>query len=176
MLIDRFLPRADVVQRHELLVASLPARAWHVVRTMDLGRDPAIRALLAFRGFRGGSLTLDGAVSRGFLLLDEDPPHEIVLGLVGRFWRFRSDLRRPRDFAAFDQPGFLKAAWSWDVAAAGPRACVVGTETRVLATDAMARKAFGRYWRAIGPFSALIRRRALALVRREAERAPEPQA
>jgi hypothetical protein len=40
------------------------------------------------------------------------------------------------------------------------------TETRVAATDARARLAFRRHWLAVGPFSALIRRRWLAAVRR----------
>jgi hypothetical protein len=35
------------------------------------------------------------------------------------------------------------------------------TETRVEALDDAARRAFLRYWRVVGPFSALIRRRWL---------------
>ncbi|MGH8931088.1 MAG: hypothetical protein ACRDZO_10815 [Egibacteraceae bacterium] len=38
-------------------------------------------------------------------------------------------------------------------------------QTRVHARDDGARKAFLRYWTVVGPFSALIRRRLLALVR-----------
>ena len=37
----------------------------------------------------------------------------------------------------------------------------LSTETRIEAVDDEARRAFLRYWRAIGPFSALIRRRWL---------------
>jgi hypothetical protein len=42
------------------------------------------------------------------------------------------------------------------------------TETRVAANDAAARRAFARYWRLVGPFSALIRRRWLRAAAREA--------
>jgi hypothetical protein len=40
------------------------------------------------------------------------------------------------------------------------------TETRVAAMDDGARRAFRRYWLAVGPFSALIRRRWLAATAR----------
>ena len=42
----------------------------------------------------------------------------------------------------------------------------LSTETRIAAVDERARRAFGRYWRVVGPFSGVIRRRWL---RREAQ-------
>ena len=47
--------------------------------------------------------------------------------------------------------------------------CRVGTETRIGATDAVARRRFGRYWRLIGPLSSVTRREMLAAIRRRAE-------
>jgi hypothetical protein len=38
---------------------------------------------------------------------------------------------------------------------------LLSTETRITALDAHARRWFGRYWRLVGPCSALIRRRWL---------------
>ena len=49
------------------------------------------------------------------------------------------------------------------VAVAG--GCVLSTETRVQAVDDAARRAFRRYWRVVGPFSGLIRRRWLRAAR-----------
>jgi hypothetical protein len=46
---------------------------------------------------------------------------------------------------------------------------VLSTETRVLATDAAARRRFRRYWLAIRPFSGLIRRVWLRAIKRRAE-------
>ncbi len=43
---------------------------------------------------------------------------------------------------------------------------ILATETRVAAMDARARRAFRGYWLAVGPFSALIRRRWLAAAAR----------
>lgn len=42
----------------------------------------------------------------------------------------------------------------------------LATETRVEATDAASRRAFRRYWLAVGQFSALVRRRWLAAAER----------
>jgi hypothetical protein len=50
--------------------------------------------------------------------------------------------------------------------AAGEGMSILATETRVAAMDAEARRAFRRYWLAVGPFSALIRRRWLAAAER----------
>ena len=50
---------------------------------------------------------------------------------------------------------------------AAPDESMLATETRVGAMDAASRRAFRAYWLAVGPFSALIRRRCL----RAAERA-----
>jgi hypothetical protein len=38
------------------------------------------------------------------------------------------------------------------------------TETRIAAVDDAARRAFMRYWRIVGPFSGLIRRRWLRAI------------
>jgi hypothetical protein len=37
----------------------------------------------------------------------------------------------------------------------------LSTETRIQAVDEAARRAFARYWRIVGPFSGVIRRRSL---------------
>lgn len=55
---------------------------------------------------------------------------------------------------------------------AGDGASRVVTETRILATDAAARRRFGLYWRVIYPGSALIRVMWLRAVKRRAEQAP----
>jgi len=57
----------------------------------------------------------------------------------------------------------MAAAFRAEPAAGGAR---VSTETRVAAVDAEARRAFRRYWLVVGPFSALIRGRWLAAVRK----------
>lgn len=172
MLIDDFLPDFDVSERHEISVEAHPDRAYAAVKDLDLGRSRGIRALFALRGLPSQShMNLDALFGLGFVLLGEEPGTEIVVGVVGKPWRPKGGVVRvkPKEFASFDRPGYAKAAWNFRVDE-HEGSSVVSTDTRVLATDEEARRAFRRYWRVIGPFSGLIRRRALALIREDAER------
>jgi hypothetical protein len=179
VLIDDFLPEFDVVERHRIRVRASAERAYEAVRALDLGRSPVVMALFAVRGLlrmgrRPGSFRLEDAGRLGFVVLGEEPGVEIVLGAVGRFWQLRGGIGRvePEEFEAFAGPGFAKGALTLRVDPDGPDASMVHTETRVLCTDPESRKKFLRYWRVIGPFSGLIRREALRLIKKEAERGP----
>ena len=116
-------------------------------------------------------LTLRDIAGVGFVILGEEPGTEIVLGVTGRFWRAKGDLRRigPEDFPSFAEPGYAKAAWNFRVIPIDTVRSTVSTETRVVTTDLNSKRAFRRYWLLVGPFSSLIRRRALALVKKSAE-------
>jgi hypothetical protein len=50
-----------------------------------------------------------------------------------------------------------------------PGGSLLGTETRVASTDESARRKFSIYWRAIGPFSGLIRKILLRQIKGAAE-------
>jgi hypothetical protein len=173
VLLDDFLPRWDIRERHEVLVPLPPERAYQAIKELDLSRSRLIRLLFALRGLpRGNSVTLERLTSVGFVVLAEDPPVEIVLGLTGRFWRMRGGIRKARadDFVSFADPGFVKAAWNFRVHLVGGGS-MVSTETRVVATDEPSRRSFRRYWFFVRPFSGLVRREALRVVKRSS-RAP----
>lgn len=181
MLIDRVMPTYDVVERHAVIVQASPDEAFAAVRRVDLGRSLPIRALLALRGLpalvggRAGrmrSWTLDDIIEAGFVMLGEEPGVELVLGVVGAFWRPTGGVVRvsAEGFAGFNQPGLAKGAWNFRVEPIREGRVRVTTETRVSCTDQASRRSFLRYWRVIRPFSGFIRSRALALVRAEAER------
>lgn len=162
---DGYLPRPWAVERHEITVDAPVERAWAAIEDVDLRADPLARFLLAARGLRGPARLRDFE-RWGFVRLPASSERELVLGLVGRFWRPSGGVVRvaPEEFAAFDRPGCVKAVWNVRADAAGEGA-VVSTETRVAATDARARWLFRPYWFVVRPFSGLIRRRLLALVR-----------
>jgi hypothetical protein len=108
---------------------------------------------------------LDTMVTIGFTVLDRTP-EELVVGAVARPWRTGRRppaVRSAAAFVAYHEPGWAKIAFNFR--AADGR---LTTETRVLLTDDRARRAFGRYWLVIRPFSGLIRRRWLAAVDRQA--------
>jgi hypothetical protein len=181
-LIDEWMPEAHFSEFHATDVAAPPERAWAAVRRLDLGRSWLVRGLFALRSLpallagrpkRGdGALgtTMDALLASGFVLLQEDAPREMVLGLVGRFWAPAGGIVRvtPDEFRAFRQPGMAMAAWNFTIrpTAGG---CRVATETRVRCTDARARRSFSFYWRIVQPFSGLIRMEALRAIRRAAE-------
>lgn len=180
LLIDDFLPAYDVATRHRIEVEARRERVWQAVRELDLGQSRLIRTFFRIRGLgrrckEGGAVrsryTLDDLRADGFTLLAERPTEEIVLGIVGKFWRPAGPIRPTRadEFVTFDEPGWAKAVWGFSLEDEPGGAVGVTTETRVLCTDPGSRRAFLRYWRVIRPFSELIRREALRIVRRSAQ-------
>jgi hypothetical protein len=184
MLIDELLPGYDVIERHQVVVAAPAATVYRSVRDLDVGRLPAASLLMVLRGiphFLTGTLrptrhlTVDDLLAFGFVVLADDPPRELVLGAVGRFWRPTSGMRTvtATEFRDFSEPGFARAAWNFRIDPR-PGGCVLATETRVQCIGAGARRWFRAYWTLIRPFSGLIRLEMLRLIRRDAERAARP--
>src|SRR5687767_5211654 len=108
--IEDFLPRHDAVERHETLVHAPPDRTWAAVRALDMAKSPIVRVLFTLRGLPGREATLASMESFGFTIL-RDGPDEILLGLIGRFWRPAGDIERvpPADWSAYAEPVRAKA-------------------------------------------------------------------
>jgi hypothetical protein len=179
-LIDQWLPRFDVVERHASVVAASPHRVDGCVRDVDLARSRLTAGLLSLRrlpsALNGGMrpmrrVTLEDLLARGFVILADAPGEEIVLGVVGRFWRPDGGVVRiqPEEFVAFAEPGHARAAWNFRIDPRGG-GCRLSTETRIDCVDAAALRRFRVYWALVGPFSGLIRRELLRLIKREAEK------
>ena len=77
---------------------------------------------------------------------------------------------RDRDFKDLHRPGYAKIAMNFQVSPASNGWSTLSTETRILGTDATARRRFGRYWRVIHPGSAFIRVMWLRAIKSRAER------
>jgi hypothetical protein len=170
MLLDELLPAWDVRQIHATDVDAPPDRVYAAVRRLDLGGLPINRVLFLARGMAARGLKLSDLMARGFVLLGGDPPHELVLGLVARPWTLMGGIRRldPEGFRRFDRPGYARIGWSFVVRPRG-RGSRLTTETRIRCTDPPSRRKFRWYWRVIGPFSGVVRREALVLVKKDAE-------
>jgi len=179
-LLDRFLPFWDVRECHHLAVAAPANRAFDVLRNLDVHRSQIVHALFRLRELpfrfrhRGAAQPphrslLEDALSAGWVVLDELPGQQLAVGSVTKPWEplvtFRG-LPGP-ELRAFREPGFVKIGWGIAVRPAGPDSSVLGTETRVLATDDRSRRRFQRYWFFFGPFIGLIRRIALRMARNE---------
>ena len=147
------LPECDVSSRHERHVPGDPERAFAALLASP--PDPVVRALLQLRGLRAAPSLEAFFSGHGFEVLARTPT-ELVVGGSGRPWRLTERLR---PFAE-ERPGTVRLAADLRAEPA-PGGTLLSTETRVAATDDPARRAFKRYWRVVGPFSALIRRRWL---------------
>ena len=105
-------------------------------------------------------------VGIGFVQLGERLAEELVVGAIGRFWSLTGNRPRPTDdFSAFSEPGYAKAAMNFTVRPEGAGSRIT-TETRVVGTDADAKRKFRRYWLVIRLGSGAIRRSWLKAIRR----------
>ena len=186
MLIDTYLPKYDVHDYREARVTVEPATAFAALRALDLEKSLIVRMLFAIRTLpsrfrvhesvkntpRVARSFVDSMLDIGWVILEEAPGEELVAGTVTQPWeatvRFRG--LSPAEFVAFEEPGFTKIVWNI-AARESEGGAIISTETRVLATSHGARRRFRRYWSMVSPGVKLIRRIALAKVRRELRRA-----
>jgi hypothetical protein len=93
------------------------------------------------------------------------------MGAVTRPWE-PNVVFRPlptSEFADFHEPGYVKIIWTLRVDPNTAMESIARTDTRVTTTDAGARAKFRVYWAFLSPGIVLIRRAALAMVKKEAE-------
>jgi hypothetical protein len=180
-LLDRYIPRYDVVERHNVRVAAPPDVTLEAAEEQDLLDSTLIRTIFKAREVVLGASPDERERPRGLLatmralgwgVLADVPGHEIVIGAVTKPWEADVTFRGlpPDEFAAFSEPGFVKIVWTLRADRVGNDESVFRTETRAVATDATARERFRLYWAFASPGIALIRRLLLSPLRREAER------
>jgi hypothetical protein len=180
-LLDRFMSHYDIVERHQVSVAA-PANLTLLASTeVDLQRSPLIRAIFKGRELMMGAEKDSDIRPRGLLaltrqlgwgLLAETPGREVVMGAVTQPWNANVVFRAlpPEEFAAFNEPDYVKIVWTLRAEPITADAAILKTETRAVATDQQARAKFRNYWAAVSPGVALIRWAAVRLVKREAEK------
>jgi len=180
-LLDRFMPVYDVVERHHVHVAAPAAITFASAGEQDLMALPVARAIFKAREVLLGSEPNTTPHPRGLLaltksigwgVLTEVPGREVVMGAVTRPWEANVAFRSvpPHEFAAFDAPDYVKIAWTLRADPTSADTSIFRTETRAVATDAVARARFRRYWSFLSPGIILIRRASLKPLRAEAER------
>ncbi len=190
--LDLFIPAWQFNEFHSVRIAAPKEKVYTALKQVTAEEIVFFRALVWLRRFgRPGPESilnpppetplLEIATKTTFIVLAEEPDHEIVVGTLvaaPRGWH-PSGNRTPESFKALSasqQPGFAFAAMNFrledctPLLKAAPSSCtLLTTETRVYATDAPTRRAFARYWRVIYPGSALIRRMWLRAVKQRSE-------
>lgn len=172
MLIDEFMPKFDVREHHQITVDAPLDEVYRAVRTLDLSHATVTRWLFRLRGIPAPpQLTLNDFLQMRFLLLGERPNEEMLLGLVGQFWRPLGKLQRldAEGFRNFQRSGYAKAVWNFSLTPADSSKVRLETETRVSCIGEGSRRQFRLYWMLIGRFSGLIRREILLSIKKEAE-------
>ena len=174
--LDLFLPRYTFASHHQISVRAPQAKTFAVLESSALGNAPLAKLLMRLRGYgklaRSDGESLAEQLSRlGFIRLSVVPPHEMVFGIVGRFWRPDGCLvpLTAAEFVLFQQPGYARAAWNLAVHELAPGKSLLATETRIQVFGREAQLKFGAYWMLVKPFSGLVRRSLLRSVRRLAE-------
>ena len=108
----------------------------------------------------------------GWGVLAVDPDREVVVGAVTKPWEANVTFRAlpPDQFAAFNEPGYVKIVWTLRAEPISATESVFRTETRAIATDPGARSKFRRYWSFLSPGIVVIRWAVLGPLKSGAER------
>ena len=185
--LDAFLPTPDFSERHDRTVQAPAEDVWSAATSVTPAEIRLLTPLMTLRSLphilsgrrrsfsEGDASFLDVFEQEGFVALHRDEGVAagravVIYGAAGRFWSPTRNSPWPLDAQAFadhEGPGTVKVAFSLEVAERGTTTLVT-TETRIVGTDATARRAFGRYWLIIRGPSGLIRRSWLAAIDRRA--------
>jgi hypothetical protein len=179
--LDRFMPAYEIAERHQMKVFAPAGITFDAACEVDLQRSAIVRAIFKGRELILGADAEDHVRPRGLValtkalgwgVLGEEPGREIVMGCVTQPWKASPTFRAlsPDAFTTFDEPDYVKIAWTLRADPIAPGQSIARTETRAIATDPLAREKFRWYWSIFSPGIVLIRRVMLGLVKTDAER------
>jgi hypothetical protein len=179
-MLDRFMPAYEIVERHHITIDAPAAITLAAAGEQDLMSNPVIRTIFMTRALVMGSASdarplprqlLPMVRSIGWRVLEENCGREIVVGAVTQPWEADVTFQgmNPDAFAAFNDPGYVKIAWSLRADPVGADRSIFRTETRAIATDPDSRAKFRRYWAFASPGIWLIRRASLRPLKFKAE-------
>jgi hypothetical protein len=173
-LIERYLPRYTFAHRYATVVRCGDiARVYAIARDVDLARSRVIALLFRLRGLApqpGQWRARAFCTAMHWTELAQTPPTEFLVA----YWRRGRDNRimgvdSPAQFCAPIAGATQKVGFTFRFRQLDAHRVLVVTETRVLCIGARSRLSFLVYWLGIKPFSGLIRKEILRIIRREAE-------
>lgn len=180
-LLDRFMPEYEVAERHTIRVTAPAKITFDVATNLDLQNSKIINGLFRTREFilRGQRSKpvlpqplIPWAEALGWGVLAQLPGREVVMGCVTKPWEPNVVFRAlpPGEFADFKEPGYVKIMWTLRSDAISATESIARTDTRVTTTDPGARAKFRLYWAFLSPGILVIRRVALAVIKKQAKR------
>ena len=171
-LIDEYLPSFHFSETHTTEVNAPANIVYSSVLVCNFGRSAIIRFLFRLRRLPECEMTIEGLQQIGFCLLARREDREIAFGLIGKFWTFSTGILpfQPEEFVSFDSKGYAKVAGNLLAVPITSHRTRLITETRIQCTSSWSRARFALYWSLIRPFSGLIRREWLRLIKQNAEK------
>jgi hypothetical protein len=182
-LLNEVMPVYDFNEVHGITIRASAERVFQAIHEVSIAEMPVAGLLFTIRDLpsrlsgaekrTSARPVLDDALNAGFIPLGGTPPHELAVGVIGRFWELRGQsIRRLKDrdeFISFADPGYARAAMDFRIEPAGTDRVRLTTETRIHIPVRAARRKFARYWLVVHPSSALIRMVWLRAIARRAE-------
>jgi hypothetical protein len=171
MLLEKYLPDYTYAQKHSVIIRASRTEIFSLADKLDMSSSSLIRVLFWLRRMPAHMLTKEGMGHDKFIELEKTPGRELIIGLIGQFWKPDGNLQnfQPSQFISFNENRFLKAVWNFELIDHSPTEVLLKTETRIFCPDPITRKKFSRYWFFIRPFSGLIRKAILRNIKRQAE-------
>ena len=170
-LLDEILPDFDVAAKYTIRIQASPERIFSILQ-QGIPTGGLTRFLMLLRRIpRIGSKRASNNYS--FYKLKQLQGREIVIGIVGQFWKpvaTTVTINSLDEFLTFERPGFCKAAVNLQIVSQKEGVSLLSTETRVLSYG-YAKDKFKSYWQVIKPFSGIIRREILRKIKKQAEAA-----
>lgn len=187
--LDEWMPEWQFGEYHSIRIYATPEKVYRAIREVTAEDIFLFRTLTWIRNPRLRSRQpehilnpprrkpiLEVAQAGGFLMLADEPPHEIVLMTVvisnAAVWHDVLETHEERMQQLTSRPGNAVATVNFRVHDTGEGSCHVSTETRVFATDSSSRRRFAAYWRVIYPGSSVIRYTWLRAIKHRSEKSP----
>lgn len=181
-----FIPHPDVRERHQLIVRASAAITMAAAERFDMHSIWIVSAVFRLRAWfmraippprRWPAGLMDEARTIGWGELARERERFVVMGAVVQPWigNVRFQAVPASEFKEYSEPRQVKIAWTVETIPLGDERTCLRSETRVVATDAEARRLFLRYWGLARFGIILIRWLLLPAIRRDAERLARQQ-
>ena len=174
-LIDKYLPGYSFKEYHETLINSPIEKVYKKAKNFDLSKSNLIKWLFKIRGLPTNRMNLQGFISdMGFTNIEENIPIENLIG----FWaRYKiAPVTSPDDFINNSYQARVKVVWNFYLEELSSNQTRLSTETRVLCMSPFTKLTFGLYWIIIKPFSGVIRKKMLQIIKQDSETNAQPKA
>jgi len=167
-LIDKYLPEYTFNEYHEIEVNSPIESVYKVTKNLDISKSKVIVCLLKIRGMPTKRLILQDFIDDiGFTKIEENYPYEILVGFLLKLKVAK--IPSHENFLNNSISPWVKGVWNFQLEELEKNKTKVSTETRILCVAPITKITFRLYWFVIKPFSALIRKIGLNIIKEDSE-------